>query len=51
MLSSALMGPVIRFIGFLDGFLLAGLVNFLVIGLCHFLLKDFLPQPVASGNE
>jgi DHA1 family multidrug resistance protein-like MFS transporter len=49
MLSSALMGPVIRCIGFLNGFLLAGLVNLLVIGLCHLLLKNYLPQPVEPG--
>jgi DHA1 family multidrug resistance protein-like MFS transporter len=51
MLSSALMGPVIRFTGFLDGFLLAGLVNLLVIGFCHFLLKDFLSQPVEPARD
>jgi MFS family permease len=45
MLSSAFMGPVIRLIGYQDGFLLAGGVNFLVIGFFHVLMKNFSPQP------
>ncbi|MFH1595632.1 MAG: MFS transporter [Pseudomonadota bacterium] len=49
MLSSALMGPVIRLIGFQEGFLLTGLVNFMVIGLFYFFMREFSPHPAGPG--
>jgi DHA1 family multidrug resistance protein-like MFS transporter len=45
MLSSALMGPVINRIGFKGGFVLTGLINFVMIGLLYFFLKDFRAHP------
>jgi DHA1 family multidrug resistance protein-like MFS transporter len=49
MLSSALMGPVIRLIGYKEAFLITALLNFLVIGLFHFLMRDFSPHPAGPG--
>ena len=45
MLSSALMGPVIRLIGFQEAFLITALLNFLVVGLFYFLMREFSPTP------
>jgi DHA1 family multidrug resistance protein-like MFS transporter len=41
MLSSALMGALIRHIGFTNGFLLSALLNFLLIAWFHHLLRGF----------
>jgi hypothetical protein len=49
MLSSALMGPVIRLSGFREAFLITALLNFLVIGLFYFLMREFSPQPAGPG--
>jgi len=45
MLSSALMGPVIRRLGFTDGFLITALINFLLVACFSLLLKGFTPGP------
>ncbi|MCX5888242.1 MAG: MFS transporter [Deltaproteobacteria bacterium] len=50
MLSSALMGPVIRSLGFTDGFLLTGLINLILLAGFYLLIRDFssrLKQPVS----
>lgn len=43
MLSSALMGTVIQRIGFEYGFYLTAMVNFLLIGIFYFLMRNFSP--------
>ena len=51
MLSSALMGPVIKFAGFRTGFLLTALLNFLVIAAFHSLMKVLPDQgPKTAGS-
>jgi MFS family permease len=49
MLSSALMGPVIRLIGFQEAFLITALLNFVVMGLVYFLMREFSPHPAGPG--
>jgi MFS family permease len=41
MLSSALMGPVIRSLGFTDGFLLTGLINLILLAGFYLLMRGF----------
>jgi DHA1 family multidrug resistance protein-like MFS transporter len=50
MLSSALMGPVIKFTGFKEGFLFSGLLNFFVIAAFSALMKGF-PAPRPGAME
>jgi hypothetical protein len=50
MLSSALMGPVIRSLGFTAGFLLTGLINLILLAGFYLLMRGFIPrlkQPVS----
>ena len=50
MLSSALMGPVIRSLGFTDGFLLTALINLILLAGFYLLMRGFTPrlkQPVS----
>jgi MFS family permease len=41
MLSAAFMGGVIQIIGFENGFFITALLNFIIIGLFHLLIKEF----------
>jgi sugar phosphate permease len=43
MLSSALMGPVIKVIGFESAFVITAGVNFVFIGFFHLFIKGFAP--------
>lgn len=50
MLSSALMGPVIRSLGFTDGFLLTALISLIMLAGFYLLMRGFtspLKQPVS----
>ena len=50
MLSSALMGPVIRSLGFTDGFLLTALISLILLAGFYLLMRGFTPrreQPVS----
>ncbi len=49
MLSSALMGPVIRWVGFTDGFLFTALINLILVACFYLLMRGFGPsRPLAS---
>lgn len=43
MLSSAVMGPIIKAIDFVNAFLIAGAINLFLIGIFYLLMKDFSP--------
>jgi len=51
MLSSALMGPVIRVIGFENGFMITALINFVFIGFFYIFIKGFSPFKSRSVSE
>jgi MFS family permease len=51
MLSSALMGPVIRAIGFEKGFMITAMVNFVFIGFFSLFIKGFSPFPRRKISE
>lgn len=43
MLSSAVMGPIIKAIDFVNAFLISGAINLFLIGLFYLLMRDFSP--------
>jgi len=48
MLSSAVMGPIIKAIDFVNAFLIAGVINLFLIGLFYLLMRDFSPYKGAE---
>jgi DHA1 family multidrug resistance protein-like MFS transporter len=49
MVSAAGMGPIIKLIGFVDGFLLTTLITILITGISYLLMRRFSP-PAASSR-
>jgi MFS transporter, DHA1 family, multidrug resistance protein len=49
MLSSAVMGPIIQAIDFVNAFLIAGVINLFLIALFYFLMRDFSPYQKAEN--